>query len=89
MGLRRTSDIGTNTRFMIEKMNEVGIGKIVKFVKETYPRQDVHNCIAIIRLAAKYGYVGTACKINTSKQYVEQVVKKYYGYALEVENNVQ
>jgi hypothetical protein len=74
---------------MIEKMNQVGISKIVKFAKENHPRENVERCMQIIRLAAKHGYVGTAMKINTSNQYVDSVVVRYYGYALEVEKNVQ
>lgn len=86
MALTRTSDIGKNTRTMIQKMNMVGIGRIIKFVKENHPRENVERCIRIIRLAAKNGYTETAMKINTSRQYVEQIVVRYYRYALEVDN---
>ena len=86
MGLTRTSDIGKNTRTMITTMNRVGISRIVQFVKENHPRENVDRCMRIIRLADKHGYAETAMKINTSRQYVEQIVVRYYRYALEVEN---
>lgn len=86
MALTRTSDIGENTRTMIKKMNLVGISRIMQFVKENHPRENADRCIRIIRLAAKHGYAETAMKINTSRQYVEQIVVRYYRYALEVDN---
>jgi hypothetical protein len=85
MGLTRTSDIGENTRSMIQKMNSVGIGKIISFVHKNHPRENVTENIQRIRMAAKIGYEGTAYKLKITRQAVEQTVKKYYAYALQIE----
>lgn len=85
MALARTSTIGENTRMMIKKMNSVGLGRIVKWVKENHPKENVERNIQIIRSVAKNGYAETAYRLNVSRQATENVCKRYYGYALQCE----
>lgn len=76
------SGITPNIRMMVEKMNQVGIGEIKRYVKKYHKRENFDRNIAIIRDIAKTGYTGTITKYNFSRKAAEQILKRYYGYAL-------
>lgn len=73
---------------MVEKINQVGVGQVKNYVMSKHPRTDWDRCIKIIRFAAKYGYSACVTEFSISKQRAEQILKRFYQYACEIEQKM-
>ena len=77
--------ISPKIRTAVEKINEVGLKRIVKYCDEHKPRMNIRRQIAIVRAVAQKGYTYAGIEYGISKQAAEQAMKRLYGIALDVE----
>ncbi len=77
--------ISPNIRELVKKINEVGVRDIVNFCDKNKPRTNIRRAIKIVRSVAMKGYTYTGYEFGISRQAAENMMKRIYAIALEVE----
>lgn len=74
-----------NMLMMVEFINSVGLSKIRKYFTENTRMKDFDRNLEIVRYSAKFGYTPCSIEFDISRQRAEQIMKRFYEAAIEIE----
>ena len=77
--------ISPQIRYMVEKINMVGVKELRDYCDKHKPKMNFRRQIKIVRAVAHKGYTYAALEYGVSGQAAENTLKRMYKIALEVE----